>query len=216
VRFRPPPVSTLLWWDGRLVVGGDFAKPGTVAATNIAIWKDGVWSALGGGLPSALGLAPPPAVAALAIDNELLYAGGSFNRVAGGVAQGLAAWDGSKWQAFAEGVDRGRFSSPLVRTLAMVNGNLFVGGHFKFVGTRPSSGLAVRHGPPRLVMERSPAGTMHIRWPSWADDYVLESAHQLESADWELVEGVGSETIWQVQPTTPETIPHFYRLKRRP
>jgi hypothetical protein len=90
-----------VWVDGddtKLVAGGIFSSASGVARTNnIAVWSnlDDTWHSLGGGLMSP---DPQARVLSLAVDDarDLIYAGGSFDRVTGGgfrSLNGIGVWD---------------------------------------------------------------------------------------------------------------------------
>jgi len=215
VRLRPPPVSTLLWHDNRLWVGGDFAVAGSTPATNVACWNGTSWLAAGGGLPSTLGGSPPSAVAALSMQDGILVAGGSFNRVQGQSAQGLAFWDGASWTAIEDAIAIGLYAAPVVRALAMDDSNLYVGGHFKFAGGEPASGFCIRHAPPRLRIDATAEGRIRLSWPAWATRYGLQMLDGWEEGPWTNVTDdapiVGEEHVRDLAPTGRQ---RFYRLRR--
>lgn len=90
--------------NGDLIVAGDFATAGGVAAASIARWNGANWSALGGGIPSSA-LAPGIVDCMAVMPDGTLYVGGSFD-YAGGVGptflvRGLARWNGSGWSKLA-------------------------------------------------------------------------------------------------------------------
>jgi hypothetical protein len=94
-------VAALLPVGSDLYVAGNFTEAGGIAATNIAKWDGGSWSALGGGLTRAddTGYA-----LALATDGGTLYAGGRFMFAGGQSATNVAKWDGGKWSPLGGGL----------------------------------------------------------------------------------------------------------------
>ncbi len=83
-----------------LIVGGDFDRAGNTAASHIAMWRNGTWTALGAGTNGI--------VRALAIHDEdgagpippALFAAGTFNAPALGVAR----WNGTAWSPVGAGI----------------------------------------------------------------------------------------------------------------
>lgn len=119
--------------DGiNLIVGGRFRRAGDIATTNIARWNGSEWQALGKGLRRTdSSYAQNGTVAALAVMNGFIYAGGDF-RLAGDISvTNIARWsDDTGWQSVGSGVN----DFMVVTTLA-VNGNvLYAGGPFRSIG----------------------------------------------------------------------------------
>ncbi len=86
-----------------LIAGGLFGLPGQPNA-NIARWDGVSWQPLGGGLGGevdALTVWDPDGPGPL---NPLLVAGGGFTSAGGVSANHVAAWNGSSWQPFGNGV----------------------------------------------------------------------------------------------------------------
>jgi len=182
VRFRPPPVSALLLDGGDLFVGGDFAKAGNAAATNLARWNGTEWFPVGEGVTGRSALAPPPAVRAfLKNSNELLVAG-SFVQAGDVPANGLAAWDGTNWSSLASGS-----TTPVeIAALARRSGQLFVGGRFQNVGGRPAANFSILHDQPFLLIARR-GSAVEIAWPGAGSAAFLISAETLPAAVWRPV-----------------------------
>ncbi|MHB8520852.1 MAG: beta strand repeat-containing protein [Limisphaerales bacterium] len=147
------PVNALAYANGVLYVGGTFTHAGSVQAVEVARWNGNSWSDLGVGVHGGFGV-----VSALAVDGPNVYVGGQFlnaggtNNVFGGLSGGLdvanlARWDGQQWSALGGGIN-GAVSSPfgssppLVATLAVQNGSLFVGGLFTQAGSVGATNIA--------------------------------------------------------------------------
>src|SRR5204862_420801 len=113
---------------GTLYAGGDFTTAGGNAATNIAQWNGGHWSALGPGLNGG--------VNALAVSGGTLFAGGQFTTAGATAATNIAQWNGSSWSAFGSGMNS------YVLALAVSGGTLFAGGTFTVAGTNVSASAA--------------------------------------------------------------------------
>lgn len=117
---------------GALYVGGEFSRAGGLAADGIALYANGIWKPVGGGLGGGFS----GAVLAIAVTPDgSVYIGGDFGEVVqenGDVieASNLAKWDGSRWEAVGTGVDGA------VHTLAVDDsGLLYIGGAFSRDGT---------------------------------------------------------------------------------
>jgi hypothetical protein len=85
-----------------------------VLAGFIAKWDGSSWSALGSGLSTV--------VAALAVSDSHVYAGGFLT-----TANHIAKWDGSSWSALGSGIGR---LFPAVYALAASGNDVYVGGSF--------------------------------------------------------------------------------------
>jgi len=182
IRVRPPPVSALLL-DGRdLIVGGDFARAGSVAATNLARWNGTNWFPVGRGVTGRVALAPPPAVRALLRDGEELLVAGSFVRAGEVQASGLAGWNGTNWTSLNSGS-----ATPVeMAALARQGGQLFVGGRFQTAGGKPAANFSIRYDQPVLRIVRR-GDEVLIAWPGAGPDAFLVSAETLPAPVWRRV-----------------------------
>jgi hypothetical protein len=137
-------VRALLPYSDALYVGGDFAIAGGLSANNVAAWNGHEWVALGPGLTLDDNSSfIYPGVAALAVYNGQLHAGGSFTRSADAVVPHLAVWDGTAWKAVGGGVLPEQYaSSTVVNALTVSGDRLFVGGSFVSAGGKKLELLA--------------------------------------------------------------------------
>jgi len=154
-------VNTMTAFNGDLIAGGAFAKAGGVTATNVARWNGVAWSALSTGLDgevdaltvfdskliaagnlptysfvasyngtpwSRLGgpgtNGPSGRVRSLAVFNNELYVGGSFDKVQGTDAKNVGKWTGGGW------LPVGQILGGEVNALAVHGGALYAGGNF--------------------------------------------------------------------------------------
>jgi len=134
-------VNALAVIGNDLYVGGVFAiynaQGQLTEATSIAKWDGTQWSSLGyGGDPA---LAPGPVngiVNALAADGTNLYVGGNFTSVNNyetplSGAKNIVKWDGANWSALgSDGNGNGSTSNGDVQAIAVIQGNVYVGGKF--------------------------------------------------------------------------------------
>ena len=113
-------------------VGGVFNKAGGIAASNVAKLKNGVWSALGAGIPG-----PFTGVFDLQKIGSFLYAASN---------NGVFKWDGATWTNI--GPVSGSIAGNLgVYSLAAdVNGNLYAVGDFTSINNVVVNGVAKWNG----------------------------------------------------------------------
>jgi len=125
------PVLALAAAGTDLFVGGFFSSANVgqdIPVGHIARWDGASWSALGSG--SGNGVNGP--VGALAILGGDLFAGGNFTQANVGAsipANRIARWDGAAWSSLGQGGGNGVGNS--VNALAVMGGDLYVGGFFK-------------------------------------------------------------------------------------
>ena len=116
--------------DGVVYAGGCFNIAGNQTVNNVARWDGQQWQPLAQGLVNWSG---GSMVETLIFDDDgALYAGGSFTN-AGAVigstqVRGVAKWDGTLWQPLGSGVNTAG------ALMFDTNGDLIVGGEFKFAG----------------------------------------------------------------------------------
>jgi len=133
-------ISAMTVYNGNLYVGGQFDSIGGIAANSIAMWNGSAWITVGKGFQSAQW-----GVYALAVYNGELYAGGAFDSADGKSIYGISKWNGTTWSAVGSGIyaadeEDGVFS------LAVYNGELYVGGGFDSAGGVPVKEIAKWNG----------------------------------------------------------------------
>jgi trimeric autotransporter adhesin len=124
--------KTLLFSNGSLYVGGDFASSHAVneIPSNNFTRTDGItWSAVGTGT----GQGANDRVAALAASGSKIYVGGSFTHIGGINANNIAMWDGSQWTTLGSGPLNG--VNNFVNAIAIEGNNVYVGGGFNLAGS---------------------------------------------------------------------------------
>ena len=135
-------VGTLTGYDGELIAGGPFTVAGETPASRIARWDGTNWSPLGSGMQGCWGKYCAPAVAALAVYNGELIAGGVFTTAGGTPANFIARWDGTNWSPLGSGMWGEFEESPPVLALTVYNGELIAGGKFTAAGGTPANYIA--------------------------------------------------------------------------
>lgn len=144
-QVTPTSVYALAVSGNSLFAGGNFTTAGGNAATNIAMWDGNGWTAVGPGL--ADGPSVFPQVAALAVSDGNLYAGGYFETIGGALMNHIAKWNGTTWTALSSGLDAGNpgtFAN--ISALAVSSTNLYAGGNFTRAGDRPANNIAMWDG----------------------------------------------------------------------
>jgi len=133
-------VSAIAVANGAAYVGGSFTSASGVSVSRIAKWDGSTWSALGSGLS---GSSSSATVAAIVLNGNDVYAGGSFTNADGIYAPGIAKWNGTSWSTLGSGlyfsVSAGAGSCFAV---ALSGNDLFVGGSFSSAGDKPSMFIA--------------------------------------------------------------------------
>jgi trimeric autotransporter adhesin len=138
-------VYALAMSDDGLYAGGDFVASGTSLLGGIARWDGTQWQAVGDGQGprDSYGYATP--IRALAWADGTLYAGGDFSSVDGVPALSVARWSGGAWSALGAGVGNS-YGSVLtagsVRTIAVGDSGVYVGGAFSTAGTVAANAIA--------------------------------------------------------------------------
>ncbi len=133
-----------------IYVGGRFTDAGGNAnADRIARWDGSAWNALGTGVATCLGFpaCTGASVNAIAITGSDIYIGGNFINAGGNnLADGIARWDGSTWNALSNGLTScsGFECSPTVFALAVSGSDLYVGGNFINAGGNNSADFIAR------------------------------------------------------------------------
>lgn len=107
-----------------LFIGGDFASPGVMENSGALLQYDFISQEFSS-MATGFG-APPPntAVRALEADDNGMIAGGSFYQIGGIVANNIARWNGSSWEAIGNGIQG------TVHDIIRHNGTLYVAGMF--------------------------------------------------------------------------------------
>src|SRR5204863_7465284 len=122
--------------NGDLLVGGTFDSAGAATAHSIARWSGSMWAAMGQGI-----LAPYLGVHAILVTKAgEVIVGGDFDYLGDSVlANNIAHWNGTKWEAMADGIRRWRGALP-VWSLAETKWGIACGGYFMAAGGHPGSG----------------------------------------------------------------------------
>lgn len=124
-----------------LYATGFFTQAGNVSAKHIAKWDGQEWSAVGAGVASfkEYNLTRCLTVGDIGQGN-MLFLGGQYTYVDNVLSNGIAAWDGTQWSAFEQGV----YAS--LRTLEVFDDGqgpaLYVGGAFTSLQGVPLNNIA--------------------------------------------------------------------------
>ncbi len=129
--FFNASVNSLTVLDGQLYVAGLLNQANLggpmVDAGAVVRWNGSSWSGLGSGGSTTAGT-----VHALAVMGQHLYVGGTFTQWGSGgsvvTARNIARWNGFTWSSLGSGGGNG--VSGTVWSLAVLDGQLYVGGNF--------------------------------------------------------------------------------------
>lgn len=121
----------------RLYVGGDISSGGQPRLVNIASWDGAVWSAVTDRRPNGV---VRSLLVADVFGDDLLFAGGEFERIGSDDVNYIAVFDGRDWAAMGVGLDRP------VHAMAIHDDGLgpalYVAGDFEYAGGAPASHVA--------------------------------------------------------------------------
>jgi hypothetical protein len=156
-------VNHIMKWDGRewsrmgegvngtvwaiavngtdVYVAGEFTSAGGTPANRVAKWDGRRWSALREGISGCRDSACSPAVYALAMAGNELYAGGRFSRAGTSAANGIARWNGNVWAPLGDGMRTGIYDG-VVRALAASGRYVYAGGTFNTAGSTHANNIA--------------------------------------------------------------------------
>jgi len=148
----------LLYFEGSLIVCGNFLKAGDLTVNGIARWDGLEWHMMGAGFNNS--------VYGVGIFDGQLYAGGAFT-ASGGTALGrIARWNGTAWEHPGFELEYSIAGvQPFVHTLLEVGDSLFVAGGFNRVKVPssptllPASGVVVWNEQQKInTLGGGPAG----------------------------------------------------------
>jgi hypothetical protein len=132
-------VNTIISFDSIVYACGYFDSIGHRLANNIAQWNGTKWLPLGSGTNGS--------VSAMAIYNNHLFIGGTFDSV-GGKPAGIAEWNGSGWISICGPLYIYNTISLYctIQAMAVYNGKLYVGGQFDSIGGIAANNIACWDG----------------------------------------------------------------------
>jgi hypothetical protein len=152
-----PQVRCLAVYNGELIAGGQFQTAGGVATNGIARWNGTSWQSVGDTSNGSVSLFK------MAVHNGELIVGGGIPNL-----NGIARWNGQVWQTVGTGVTGPVALMPndpgFVYSLAVHNGELVVGGYFRYAGGILVDGLARWNG---TSWQAYGSGASGITNPSW-------------------------------------------------
>ena len=150
--FDGTVLSSILWDDGTgpaLFVAGEFRRHGKHPTPYAARWNGEAWEPLLG--PDGQGVDGPVRQLVIYDDGagEALYAGGDFRSAGGETVNGVARWDGRRWQPLL-GVGGAGIGGGSVAAMAVYDFGdgemLTIGGGFATAGGEPANNVALWDG----------------------------------------------------------------------
>lgn len=129
-------VTSLYVFNNQLIAGGWFTSSGnTILPYTAMLSTSGEWEPMSSGMSGV--------VYCFCTYNGDLYAGGKFIYASGIQANGIARWDGNKWNPVGAGVAGG---DAAIYTLEVYNGRLYAGGNFIKMDNQFCYNIAVYNG----------------------------------------------------------------------
>jgi len=132
-----PQIFDIIEYGGQLVITGNI---NTTIGDDVFVLQGDDWVPLGGGLVGWNSFGK-----CLAVYQGDLYLGGGMSMAAGDVGQNIMRWDGNQWHPVGSGLQTqlnnfGNFGT--VENMLVHEGELFVGGGFRYAGGIPAHGVA--------------------------------------------------------------------------
>jgi len=152
-------VQALAYYEGKLYVGGNFLKAGTVAANGVACWDGAQWNKLGADstngvtrrlvyeydtLPNDTLFAGGFVYELFAHSNKV-YMGGYFHYAGNKISEGFAVWDitNESWESFNGGLASiSEYDMAYAYAFEAKDNDIYVGGKFDNAGGVPVKNIA--------------------------------------------------------------------------
>jgi hypothetical protein len=142
-RFSSSPsfISDVAYYKGYLYVAGDFFDESNMGGDiwDIVRYNGSDWESVGGGIKGGIS-----SVDRMVVYKDKLYMAGNMNKQFGNPGNGIAAWDGEKWDDVGGGI---YYNGETHIADMIVNDNkLYVVGDLSYAGGIPASDIAVWDG----------------------------------------------------------------------
>lgn len=132
-------------YNDELIVGGRFYQADGHPGNTIKKWNDTVWTDVGG---SVQHVSANPTITDLTVHNGKLFCAGTFEKIGGVEAMGLAAWDGAQWCSFGSDFEYASQVVTGVQFVEFLNDTMIVGGAFRLVDGDSCTRIAKWTGGP--------------------------------------------------------------------
>ncbi len=152
---RGIPYAAITWdpdgpgpLPGRLILTGDFTSAGPIATKGLVAWDGSACQPLGPGLGFISAYGPGIGWALAVYDNDLIV-GGTFESAGGIPANCIARYDGAAWHNLGVGISPFGTSTtvnPAIRALTVYNGDLIAAGSFDVAGGQSAMNIAKWNG----------------------------------------------------------------------
>jgi trimeric autotransporter adhesin len=172
--FDGGAVEVLTVYGGELYAGGAFTVADGQPVSYLARWTGSTWVEVGGGV--ADGMYVTGVFSLMNNPPHGIYVGGSFSQVGDEEVGSVALWEGDGWLPLGSGVSGGYIRNA-VYDFCTIDGDLYLGGDFKFAGDNLSASIARWRGHLTPVFMEGfsvvlePAG-VRIRWETSVDDAI--------------------------------------------
>ena len=155
-------VNSMIFYDGDLYIGGNFTAVNGTNASNVAVYSDGSWSAIGDGTGST--------VNAVTNNGADIYFGGTFLTAGEKGAARIALLRNDTWYALSTANDYGMNSSVIV--IEVEDDQFYVGGDFEISGTTITNHIARWNGSNWEALGDGVDGSVNAIGISGTDVYV--------------------------------------------
>jgi hypothetical protein len=157
-------IRTMIVYDGKLIVSGEFNSIGNTQAGNIAAFDGVNFTPLGNGIREFTG----DDIGSLQIYNNDLYVAGSFSLSGSLSLNNIARWNGNTWSALGSGLNS--YGGSMVSC----GGDLYVMGEFDHAGGIPASHIA-RWNLPIGIDELNSSVAVQVYPNPTIDKIIIES-----------------------------------------
>jgi hypothetical protein len=158
-------VEALAVYEGQLFAGGSFTQSGATTVNRIARWSGSEWLPVGTGVTGAE-FNQSVYVWTLAVYAGELVVGGNFLDAGGVAVNRIARWNGTTWNTLGAGVAEAANPAstlPSVNALAVLDGDLIVGGNFRQAGGAPAGAVARWNGSSWSALGTGMTGEGNVR-----------------------------------------------------
>lgn len=131
-------LNDLIFYEGELYVAGNFSDG--VTWSDIVKYDGNNWVNVDYGIYGGLG-----AIVRMVVYEDELYVAGSIYKSSGNAGSFIQKWDGSQWKNVGGGVfgsSQDIYSNGQIHDMKIHNGEIYVGGVFKYAGGVPANRIA--------------------------------------------------------------------------
>jgi hypothetical protein len=131
VRGSLAGINDMKVYNNELYIGGRYLMSDGNITNCIMKWNDTIWSDVGGGIDLLSNQFPT--IKGMIVHNNKLYCVGSFEKVGGIAALGLASWDGVNWCGYGTNFETSPGNFCGADCIEFYNDTMYVAGGFNLV-----------------------------------------------------------------------------------